>query len=152
MALSFEESKKQALSQATTPMLMSLSPDTNSENWSRPDNYTIYEYYDEYYDNDMSTVDSSKKITLSTNQINLTQEKNSQYIPFEIPRYYDGFDLSTTNLSIYWVNEVGRGGVSIPVDVYCSEDKIRFAWLIDDDVTARVGKIKFEIQAEGENS
>ena len=48
MALSFEESKKQALSQATTPMLMSLSPDTNSENWSKPDNYTVYEYYDEY--------------------------------------------------------------------------------------------------------
>lgn len=154
MALSFEESKKQALKQATTPALMSLSPIVvnSGENWEQPENHSIYQYYNEYYDDDVSTVDSNKKITLSTNQINLTQENNSQYIPFEIPRYYDGFDLSTTALSIYWVNEVGVGGKSTPVDVYRNTDKIRFAWLVDENVTAKAGKIKFEIQASGKNS
>ena len=154
MALSFEESKKQALKQATTPALMSLSPIAvnSGENWEQPENHSIYQYYNEYYDDDVSTVDSNKKITLSTNQINLTQENNSQYIPFEIPRYYDGFDLSTTALSIYWVNEVGVGGKSTPVDVYRNTDKIRFAWLVDENVTAKAGKIKFEIQASGKNS
>ena len=154
MALSFEESKKQALKQATTPALMSLSPIAvnSGEDWEQPENHSIYQYYNEYYDDDVSTVDSNKKITLSTNQINLTQENNSQYIPFEIPRYYDGFDLSTTALSIYWVNEVGVGGKSTPVDVYRNADKIRFAWLVDENVTAKAGKIKFEIQASGKNS
>lgn len=154
MALSFEESKKQALKQATTPALMSLSPIAvnSGEDWEQPENHSIYQYYNEYYDDDVSTVDSNKKITLSTNQINLTQENNSQYIPFEIPRYYDGFDLSTTALSIYWVNEVGVGGKSTPVDVYRNTDKIRFAWLVDENVTAKAGKIKFEIQASGKNS
>lgn len=154
MALSFEESKKQALKQATTPALMSLSPIVvnSGEDWEQPENHSIYQYYNEYHDDDVSTVDSNKKITLSTNQINLTQENNSQYIPFEIPRYYDGFDLSTTALSIYWVNEVGVGGKSTPVDVYRNTDKIRFAWLVDENVTAKAGKIKFEIQASGKNS
>ena len=154
MALSFEESKKQALKQATTPALMSLSPIAvnSGEDWEQPENHSIYQYYNEYHDDDVSTVDSNKKITLSTNQINLTQENNSQYIPFEIPRYYDGFDLSTTALSIYWVNEVGVGGKSTPVDVYRNTDKIRFAWLVDENVTAKAGKIKFEIQASGKNS
>lgn len=156
MALSFEKSKKQALKQAAAPMLMSVSNEViidSDNNWKKPENASNYEYYNnEYHDDDLSTVDGNKKITLSTNQINLTQEKNSQYIPFEIPRYYDGFDLSKTALSIYWVNESGSGSVSVPVDVYYNESKIRFAWLVDNDVTARAGKIKFEIQASGTNS
>lgn len=154
MALSFEESKKQA--EAATPTLMSLSSNATtfaSENWTKPINSSLYTYYDnEYSDNKVSTVDENKNITLSDSQINLTQEKNSQYIPFQIPRYYDGFDLTKTELSIYWVNEKGAGSTSIPVDVYYSDDKIRFAWLVDDDVTAIAGNIKFEIQARGTNS
>ena len=154
MALSFEESKKQA--EAATPTLMSLSSNATtfaSENWTKPINSSLYTYYNnEYSDNKVSTVDENKNITLSDSQINLTQEKNSQYIPFQIPRYYDGFDLTKTELSIYWVNEKGAGSTSIPVDVYYSDDKIRFAWLVDDDVTAIAGNIKFEIQARGTNS
>ena len=46
----------------------------------------------------------------------------------------------------------GYGSFTIPVDVYCSADKIRFAWLVSDDVTAIAGKVQFEIQASGYNS
>lgn len=159
MALSFEESKKQAQEQsslAATPMPMSLSYSANTlvdETWQKPKNASFYTYYnDEYSDDKLSVVDENKNITLADSQINLTQEKNSQYIPFEIPRFYDGFDLTTTELSIYWVNKNGMGSSAIPVDVYHSADKIRFAWLVDDDVTAISGKIKFEIQASGKNS
>ena len=81
----------------------------SEDEWLKPNNANLYDYYDnEYYDEKISTVDASKNITLSTEQINLTQEKNSQYIPFQIPRYYDGFDLSKTELSLYWVHENGR--------------------------------------------
>lgn len=154
MALSFEESKKQLSQLAATPMMMSLARDTViSENWRKPENANLYDYYDnEYSDDKITIVDDNKNIRLSDGQINLTQEKNSQYIPFEIPRYYDGFDLSTTELAIFWVNVNGDGSFAIPVDVYYSDDKIRFAWLIDDNVTAVAGNIKFEIQASGENS
>ena len=175
MALSFEESKKLLAEQVATPMMMAAQPtralsaedpgimtlDAGDEvmeiaayeSWDKPKNSSFYTYYNnEYYDESISTVDKNKNITLSSEQINITQEKNSQYIPFEIPRYYDGFDLSTTELSIYWVNNLGSGSTAIPVDVYYSTDKIRFAWLVDDDVTAISGKIQFEIHASGENS
>ena len=46
-----------------------------------------------------------KDIKLDGKQFNITQEENSQYIPFEMPRYYDGFDLKGTKLSIYYVNK-----------------------------------------------
>ena len=166
MALSFEESKKQleatvrAQSRIASlaaddiaPMAVADIANDDMTTWQKPRNASFYTYYnDEYTDSKLSTVDENKNITLADNQINLTQEKNSQYIPFEIPRFYDGFDLATTELSIYWVNEAGAGSSAIPVDVYHSADKIRFAWLVDDDVTARAGKIKFEIQASGKNS
>ena len=162
MALTFEESKKQlaqAMAAAAKPAVMSMHSVDEPvmmaayENWEKPANASFYEYYNnEYYDDKLSTVDENKNITLSMNQINLTQETNSQYIPFQIPRFYDGFDLANTELSVYWVNKHGQGGPSIPVDVYYSADKIKFAWLVDDNVTAVAGKIQFEIQASGENS
>lgn len=147
------------------PSLVSDIMETSVDdgNWRKPSNSTLYTYYgsgsfnyeygeSEYFDSQLSIVDSKKNISLSSEQINLTQEKNSQYIPFEIPRYYDGFDLSKTQLSIYWVNKNSQGGLTLPVDVYYSDDRIRFAWLVDDDVTAVAGKIQFEIQASGTNS
>lgn len=157
MALSFEESKKKLSELAATPAVMSLAASDEMiaayESWDKPDNADFYTYYNnEYYDEKFSIVDGNKNITLNNEQINLTQEKNSQYIPFEIPRYYDGFDLSKTELAIYWVNKNGDGSFSVPVDVYCSADKIRFAWLVNDDVTAIAGQIKFEIQGSGINS
>ena len=156
MALSFEESRKQLSKLVATPMTMALNNDdiaTVAETWSKPSNAHVYAYHNgEYEDKNVSTVDADKNITLSNKQINLTQEKNSQYIPFEIPRHYDGFDLSKTELTIYWVNQNGEGSFAYPVDVYCSTDKIRFAWLVNDDVTAVAGKVKFEIQATGKNS
>ena len=171
MGLSFEDSLKAAQAEAasiTAPFvageedyaIMTLD-DTSGlvaaysedEAWEKPKNASIYTYYDgEYGDDDYSTVDINKDITLSQKQINLTQETNSQYIPFKIPRYYDKFDLSETEIFIYWVNKSLIGSLARPVDVYCNSEYIKFAWLIDGNVTQFAGKIEFEIQAKGTNS
>ena len=179
MGISFEENFKKARAKALENATLSITPisaaasdeivpaaasygiattdeavDTVAayDGWMKPANSGVYEYYDEYSDDKISTVDEDKNVLIANNQINLTQEKNSQYIPFEIPRFYDGFDLSATQLSIYWVNASGYGGVEIPVNVYYNSNKVSFAWLVDGDVTAIAGKIKFEIQAIGKNS
>ena len=123
----------------------------DDEDWIKSTNAT-YRYTKEYHDDSYSTVDEEKNINLDPKQINLTQEKNSQYIPFRMNRFYDGFDLSTTTITFYWVNERGAGGTTPPVDVYYNEDKIKFALLVDDDMTSLAGKVNFEIHAEGTNS
>ena len=126
---------------------------SGEETWEKPGNANLYTYYNgEYGDEDYSVVDANKNITLSKSQINLTQETNSQYIPFKIPRYYDQFDLSKTEISIYWVNKSLMGSSAKPVDVYCNSEYIKFAWLIDSNVTQLAGKVEFEIQARGTNS
>lgn len=173
MALSFEDSIKASSQQEDTvstqdiayskldvmplsiedePMVMSLSIDSsvaarNVDNWQI--DYT-YDYYHDFNDEDVSIVGDDKIVTLNPKQIGISREENSQFIPFEMPRYYDGVDLSNTVLYIHFEDNSGEyHNASKAINVKYNTDKIRFGWLIDEKVTGIVGKIKFEIQARG---
>lgn len=168
MAISFEDSLKAASMESSAAPLAAVEmiPDCtmmtaaidefpiaaysgDMENWVLDGKYR---YYSDYSDDRLSVVDENKNITLSQDQINLTQESNSQFIPFQMPRYYDGFDLSSTRLFFHYVNKDGYEDLVAPINVYTSSDKIKFGWLIDGNVTAVDGKVRFEIQAMGSNS
>ena len=173
MALSFEESKKLLSQQvegvaksaevavpAAMPMfgddgMMALeSGDIFGEiaaysEWTRSDKY---DWYDEYTDDKVSSVDKNKNITIDASQINISQEENSQFIPFEMPRYYDGYDLMNADIEFCYVSSDGYKGSSRAVNVSYDTATIKFAWLIDGDVTHIAGNLKFEIHAYGVNS
>ena len=110
-----------------------------------------YEKYTQYSDAKISTIDESGNIKVDSSQMNFTQEINSQFIPFEMPRFIDGIDLMNMTLVIHFVNPEGLSDHAKPVNVSFSEDKIQFAWLVDEKVTAIAGEIKFEIIAFGVN-
>ena len=111
-----------------------------------------YAYYNEYSDSNVSVVDEEKNIVVNSKQINITQETNSQFIPFVMNRYYDGVDLSTKTIVISFKNREGNIDFAAPINVFYSDEKIKFAWLVDARVTAIEGEIQFEIQAVGVNS
>ena len=111
-----------------------------------------YKFYDDYRCDDVSVVNWKKKIIMKPDQLNFMQESNSQYIPFQMPRYFDGFDMGKTKIQFYYVNPIGEYGIDYAVNVYTSEDRIRFAWLVSGSVTHIGGNVKFEIQAVGKNS
>lgn len=112
-----------------------------------------FKYYTDYDDSNVSIVDDEKNVNVNKKQVNITRESNSQYIPFEMPRFYDGFDLtSVASIQIYFVNAEGYGSRSNAVNVYYNDTKIRFGWLVDANATAVTGKLSFEIQAIGRNS
>ena len=117
--------------------------------WTPQDGNT---QYDEYDDTAVSTIDDTKTINLNTKQFGLTQEENSQYITFEMARFYDGFDLKDTNIFIHYVNSDNKDGRDEAVNVCYTGDKIRFGWLITKKATAKSGVLKFEIEAYGRNS
>ena len=110
-----------------------------------------YEKYTQYSDAKISTIDESGNIKVDSSQMNFTQEINSQFIPFEMSRFIDGIDLMNMTLVIHFVNPEGLSDHAKPVNVSFSEDKIQFAWLVDEKVTAIAGEIKFEIIAFGLN-
>lgn len=115
-------------------------------NWQEHHDYVRYSVFS---DDNLSTVSEEKDIVLNRKQFNITQEENSQYIPFEMPRYYDGFDLVNTLISIHYQTKSGRHASSKPVNVTFNDEKIRFGWLIDAGATVDVGTLEFEIHAYG---
>ena len=166
MALSFEESKKLLTAQIpdTAAAMPSSVTDTGImtldfnngigtvaaySEWTKS---SKYDWYDEYTDENISTVDKNKNITVDASQINISQEENSQFIPFEMPRYYDGFDLMSATIWFYYLSSDGVTGASKAVNVSYDTAKIKFGWLVDGQATHTAGSLKFEIRAIGTNS
>ena len=107
-------------------------------------------WYNDYYDESYSTISFVNKIvSVDASQVNLTQENNSQFIPFKMPRYYDGIDLSNMLISIHYVNSDNKDMTSRAVNVCYSDSEIRFGWLIDNYATSKAGKLSFEILITG---
>jgi hypothetical protein len=127
------------------PMMMAAYSGGDG-NWQEHRDYVRYSAFS---DDNISIINDKKDISLDGSQFNITQEENSQYIPFEMPRYYDGFDLVNTRLSIHYTTKSGRHGASKPVNVTFNNEKIRFGWLIDAGATLDVGTLEFEIHAYG---
>lgn len=158
MALSFEESKKKLMQQAATPTTMSLrdpgimtldESDGMIAAYSGLTKSDKYAWYDVYTDDKTSRINDNKEITVDPSQINISQEENSQFIPFEMARYYDGFDLMQTTIAIHYVTSDGYYGESTAINVQYDTAIIKFGWLIDGNATHVAGNLKFEIRAYG---
>lgn len=142
------------------PKAMSLSLDEGvstldslvDEEWNLSSKYETtenQEYGKRYTDTNYSMVDEKKNVTMDSSQINLTQESNSQYIPFLMPRYYDGIDLMDMTLSIYYLNADKQEGNADPINVCYNSNQIKFGWRLSKEATALKGKLTFEIHARG---
>ena len=113
-----------------------------------------YLVFDVFSDSSLSSVNLNKSVGLQANQISLTQEKNSQYVPFSLSRKCDGYDLYN---GVIWIvtnagtkdNEKGTYAVA-PINVYATEDTIYFGWLIDEWITRKAGQVLFEIHVHGQ--
>lgn len=148
MALSFKESKQQLSQAIATPMMMSARSVAayNVQNWQIDDRYIRF---DNCCDEKFSIIDENKNIIIDPSQVNISQEINSQFIPFEMQRRYDGIDLVDMAISIHYDRSDKTHGSSKPVNVEYNDEKIRFIWKVDDQATCVVGSLTFEIHADG---
>ena len=126
------------------PMMAAYSGDDGS--WIEDSSYVHYDLSDD----NISVINNKKDIVLNEEQINITHEENSQYIPFEMPRRYDGYDLTNAAISIHYETKSGDHGAVDAVNVSYNNEKIRFGWLVNADATKEVGRLKFEIHATGQ--
>ena len=151
MALSFETSmkKQKMLNNILTQPLYSKATVSLSNEFQKSDKY---DWYDDYSDDNICIIDSQKNISLNSNQINITQESNSQYIPFKMPRYYDGMDLMKMMIVVHYCTSQGYEDYSKVINVSYNDSEIKFGWLVDKKATIHEGNLKFEIHATGVNS
>ena len=89
------------------PVITSASEISTQENTSGLPYSSKYSRYTEYSDPNFSTIDANKNITMDQSQINLTQEENSQYIPFKMFRRYDNIDQLNMTLLMHAVTPGG---------------------------------------------
>ena len=165
MALSFLESL--ALTQSKDGALPNAAPGHGAQSGevvAKYDNYANnhqgieynkdYLVFDVFSDSSVSSVNLNKSVGLQTDQLSLTQEKNSQYVPFSLKRKCDGYDLYD---GVIWIvtnagtkdDEKGAYAVA-PINVYATDDTIYFGWLIDEWITRKAGQILFEIHVHGQ--
>lgn len=108
-----------------------------------------YPWYDCYMEERTSYIDEDKNIIVHDSCVNISDEDNSQYISFEMDRYYQGVDLMDMMFQIYFVNSQMEANYATPINVLYSDNRIRFGWLIDRNVTYVSGNLLFEIRAYG---
>lgn len=114
------------------------------------ENYTMYANYSDDHIYEIGEDRSVPDIT----QITMKGDTNSQYITFQMPRYYDGIDLTTKQIIVRWYNEENAdkgGSYSDICDVRYNEEFIRFAWLLDFGVTEYDGVVAFAFENIGTN-
>lgn len=157
--MSFKDAKRKLMANSEAVTLASVNPEIDTlmdegiavysdDDFEYVHGYSRVDHSDTKY----STVDANKNIVMDPGQINITQESNSQYIPFKMPRYYDGIDLSQMTIIIRYArtsDNSNTGYTCEVVNVQRNYDTLRFGWLISDTITAKTGDIKFQIEASG---
>ena len=178
MAISFEESLKQAaaaqVKNTVTDALVAPMAETygvatlalegedlnstgliaaysGEESWERSTKYRYIPDFSRegYSDENYTVIGEDKEIRLNEKQFNITQESYSQYIPFEMYRYYDGIDLLSAELSVHFTTKSGHHEGHAPVNVFYTNDKIRFGWMVPEGATIDAGTLDFFIMATG---
>lgn len=116
--------------------------------WEWVDGYNNETYTDEM----IFIVDPNTKIIQQIDdQILVSGENKSQFIRFEMPRYYDGVDLSTKTIQIIYRAPNDWSDINIACCVQRNEEKIRFGWIVPAAACYEPGDLMFGIEAVGDD-
>ena len=105
-----------------------------------------------YTDDMIFKVDKeTKQLQVITNQPMVSGENKSQFIRFEMPRYYDGVDLSTKSIQIIYITESGYSDINAAICVERNDENLRFGWLVPGAASYDVGILSFSLEFVGED-
>ena len=98
-----------------------------SETWTPITGYTTGDYTDTMvFEVDYDT----KKLEKISGQTLVAGEENSQYIRFEMPRYWDGIDISGKTIKVVYMLTNQYFGQSAVINGEYTEDAVRFGWVV----------------------
>lgn len=72
-------------------------------------------------------------------------DKNVNRINFQMPRYYNGFDMSKFTTKVNYINANSNINYYTVTDLTVENDTILFTWLIDSDAVAYAGTVMFSV-------
>lgn len=119
-----------------------------SMEWEWVDGYDNSTYTDSMvFDIDPAT----KQVSPIKDQTLVSGENLSQFIRFQMPRYFDGVDLSEKNIQIIYMTEDNHSDINTAVCVERNDDFIRFGWVVPEAASYTVGKLSFSLEFVGSN-
>ena len=100
---------------------------------------------DAYHEIDADT----KTISKITDQTIVEGENLSQFIKFQIPRYYDGIDLAQKEINIIYLSPDKYSDINEAVNKEYNDEYIRFGWLVPYAACSEEGTLTFAIEFVG---
>ena len=101
-------------------------------------------------DNDCLVIDNDlRSIAIPANRkiAGVENDDDVNVLPFIIPRYINGIDLSTFQIRINYLNALGIGNAYMVNETEVGSDTISFSWVIDRHAFAKRGDIRFVVCA-----
>ena len=92
----------------------------------------------------------TKQIALITGQALVAGEKDSQYISFLMPRYWDGIDISDKSFNIEYALAGTYYGTSEAVNAEMTTEQVRFGWIVPETACAISGTLLFVLKITSE--
>lgn len=87
-----------------------------------------------------------RKVNIPTNYVlGVYNDKDVLNVPFVLPRYYHGLDLSTFDIKINWQNAAGVKNYTEASDIVVDEDVVNFNWLLGAGVFTKAGSVNFVV-------
>lgn len=93
----------------------------------------------------------TKQIALITGQALVAGEKDSQYISFVMPRYWDGIDISSKTFTIEYALAGTYYGTSEAVNAEMTTEQVRFGWIVPEEACAISGTLLFVLKVTSED-
>ena len=104
----------------------------------------------DFRDDAVFDIDSkTKSIQVLVEQPIVAGEHKSQFIKFQMGRYYDAIDLTAMQVNIVFLSPAGNRGISEAVNTEYSDDAIRFGWLVPYAACPEKGKLYFAVEFVG---
>ena len=120
-------------------------PDTN---WTLISGSTPQDYTDTAV---FEVNPDTKQIALITGQALVAGEKDSQYISFLMPRYWDGIDISSKAFTIEYALAGTYYGTSEAVNAEMTTELVRFGWIVPETACAISGTLLFILKITSED-
>ena len=86
---------------------------------------------------------ATKKLQKISGQTLIAGEKNSQYIRFMMPRYWDGIDVSEKSISIIYGLAGQYYGETAAISAERTDDSLRFGWVVPEEACCIAGTLLF---------
>lgn len=115
-----------------------------AETWTPIDDPTAFQD-DAVFEIDKAT----KSIQVLVEQPIVAGENKSQFIKFQMGRYYDAIDITQMEVNILYESPTGYQDISAAVNREYSDDYIRFGWLVPYAACPVKGKLSFAVEFVG---